>query len=283
MVPIRSFFSLLDVWLSQPELCRNHPSLHSTLKATKHNCSGEVLLGELLSPGISVLHLLPSYQPFHTTIPFSSVVSYYWAEYHRSIKSQMSNCCIFWITGFLPAGSPSWSSSMTSTKPTCRRKSTSTGRRGSQTPGCTAAFTSSPRQATGEIPLRVGCTASRPSSFQRGCFHSCRGEAKPELVWGGSHARGRFGDRLAAPSEELKQRLPVNPHPAAICFLNSNQISIISQSLFLFPSGKIVWLSPCVLVALPRPRIENGPSCTPQPSAAAWRLQPLQLHLSAHQ
>lgn len=48
------------------------------------------------------------------------------------------------------AGSPSWSSLMTSTKHTCRRRSTSTGRKESQTPEFTAAYTLSPRRDTGK-------------------------------------------------------------------------------------------------------------------------------------
>ncbi len=55
-----------------------------------------------------------------------------------------------WTLFPLSAGSLSWSSSMTSMKPTCRRKSTLTGRRGSQTPGCTAAYTSYLPRVTGE-------------------------------------------------------------------------------------------------------------------------------------
>lgn len=50
------------------------------------------------------------------------------------------------------AGSPSWSSLMTSTRPTCRRRSTSTGRKVFLIPECTAAYISSPQPDTGKDP-----------------------------------------------------------------------------------------------------------------------------------
>lgn len=65
------------------------------------------------------------------------------------------------ISFLLTAGSPSWSSSMTSMKPTCRRKSTSTGRSGSPTLGSTAAYTSYLPPATGENTCSVDTQLSR--------------------------------------------------------------------------------------------------------------------------
>lgn len=50
-------------------------------------------------------------------------------------------------------------------KPTCRRRSTSTGRRGSQTPGCTAAYTSSPPQATGKSLFNITQAAMNCPTF----------------------------------------------------------------------------------------------------------------------
>lgn len=69
------------------------------------------------------------------------------------------------ITHFLftvvSAGSPSWSSSMTSMRRTCRRRSTSTGRRESQTPESTAAYTSSRQLDTGEDALKLSKNEAR--------------------------------------------------------------------------------------------------------------------------
>lgn len=50
-------------------------------------------------------------------------------------------------------------------KPTCRRRSTSTGRRGSQTPGCTAAYTSSPPRATGKSLFNITQAAMNCPTF----------------------------------------------------------------------------------------------------------------------
>lgn len=66
----------------------------------------------------------------------------------------------------ISAGSPSWSSSMTSMRHTCRRRSTSTGRRESQTPESTVAYTSSRRLDTGECALK-------PRPEQRNLARSC--------------------------------------------------------------------------------------------------------------
>lgn len=117
-------------------------------------------------------------------------------------------------------------------KPTCRRRSTSTGRSGSPTPGCTAAFISSPPQATGEFTLH-GCGGLLASSF---LFPQLQrwGGGDAEAGQDGSHARGRPGGRLAAPSGEMKQILPVNPQPSAFCFLNSIHVSIRTISWGFF-------------------------------------------------
>lgn len=131
----------------------------------------------------------PQWSHFHHCILYGFLFIKYKVAEHNSVLNQslsfFSCCCVLWravshrfglwvntklashswTLCLLSAGCPLWSSSTTSMKPTCRRKSTSTGRRGSQTPGCTAAYTSYLPQATGKIPFSL--VANNCPSF---CF-----------------------------------------------------------------------------------------------------------------